>query len=178
MSLSSNNLFPEEDRAVLLAELTRLRGEPRPMEPTWAVLEFGPGSSTQVFIDFGCLYICTCEHDQKWYELAKQKFAACHGVVVRKYHNNPKVTVEGLDDGEHFGLAFVDSPKGTDRRVRLKDQEDCSRLNTVMFAIKRAPVVLLHDAQREGEQNTLRRLETLGYKTEMLSQKMARITRC
>jgi hypothetical protein len=51
-------------------------------------------------------------------------------------------------------------------------QEDCSRLNTCLAALKLAPVVLLHDAIRPLERATLGRLELAGHKVEWVAAPM------
>src|SRR5690606_2866892 len=95
------------------------------------------------------------------------------------YRNDPKVVVEGLHGRTRFDLAFVDSPPGNKDRVELAGQEGASRMNTLLYALSRAPVVLLHDAHRPGEQESLRRVAEAGHKVETLPGRgnFARIVR-
>ena len=162
--------LPEEDYDRLLAEA---KGK-------FSVLEFGPGFSTFAFIEAGVSRIVCCEYLDKWLEIAKERFKDYPQVEIIPFANEPvaKANIEG-----EFDLALVDSPKGyVGARVAHKGQEDCSRLNTCLLALKHAPVVLLHDAYRPLERATLGRLNAQGHKIEMLPTKgkhgFARITRC
>lgn len=145
-----------------------------------SVIEFGPGGSTYAFIEAGCEKIVTCEHDDEWLAKAEKRFAEYDQVQVLRYRNEPKVVVEGLHGRASFDLAFVDSPLGVaGKRLEHPGQEGCARLNTLEYALKRAPVVLLHDAHRDGEQASLERIKADGHKVEMIPGRgnMARITR-
>ncbi|WP_196258575.1 hypothetical protein [Pelagibacterium limicola] len=144
-----------------------------------SVLEFGPGGSTFAFIEAGVKRIVTCEHDAGWLDKARSRFAEHSAVSVHLYQNAPNVTVEGLSARAKFDLAFVDSPPGNRFRVEHEGQEGLSRFNTLAFAIRRAPVVLLHDAGRDGEQASLARLAAMGHGVEILAGRgnIARITR-
>ena len=133
------------------------------------VLEFGPGHSTQAFIDAGVPEVVSLEHDPKWLDRMFERFKHEPSVHVLPYRNTPVI------DGDlgSFDLAFVDSPVGHDRgRVEHPGQEGCARLNTLTFALQHARVVLLHDAGRPGEQ---RSLERCGYEWEMITPRIAKI---
>jgi hypothetical protein len=152
-----------------------------------SALEFGPGSSTLALIEVGVGRILTCEYDEGWREKAKEKFKDFPQVEIIPFYDEPeaRADIEG-----QFDIAFVDSPKGYKNipgltppggRKRHKGQEDCSRLNTCLLALKHAPVVLLHDAARPLERGTLCRLSAMGHKVTMLNASragMARIDRC
>jgi hypothetical protein len=142
------------------------------------ILEFGPGASTEVFAGLGLL-ITTVEHQDKWYEVAKERFKDYPNVRVLKGEDEMPFRVPDLDDDEKFDLAFVDAPQGYfPKRKVHKGYEDCSRFNTALFALERAPVVLLHDATRSLERGTLCRLKRMGYQIEMIKVPfgMAKIT--
>lgn len=143
-----------------------------------SVLEFGPGGSTFAFIEAGARSIVTCEHDDHWLEKAKERFESYPQVLVLPYRNEPQVTVEGIG-GWHFDLAFVDGPPGNRHRVEQPGQEGKSRLNTLLYALERAPVVLLHDAHRPGEQASLGWLQERGHTVEILPGRgnIARVTK-
>lgn len=133
-----------------------------------SVLEFGPGDSTQVFLDLGIQRIVTCEHKEKWRKVAAKRFKNDPRVKVVSYTNTVPVEVPELN-GEKFDLALVDSPQGFyPAREVLEGMEDCSRLNTCLFALEHAKVVLLHDALRPLERGTLGRLNALGYHFEFI----------
>lgn len=132
------------------------------------VLEFGPGVSTWAFIEAGIPHIDSYEHDQAWLEKAKAEFKAHPQVVFRKYENTPVLDFQPTE--KHYGLGFVDAPVGGEARRRLvhPGQENMSRFNTVAFALKHCSVVLLHDAKRPDEQNTLDHFRNKGYEVDMI----------
>lgn len=142
------------------------------------ILEFGPGDSTEFFSSLG-LHITTVEHSEKWYEAAKERFKDYPNVRVLKGEDEMPFIVHGMGAHERFDLAFVDAPQGFfPARKAHKGYEDCSRFNTTLFALQRAPVVLLHDINRPLERGTLGRLNKMGYHVETISVPygMARIT--
>jgi hypothetical protein len=143
-----------------------------------SILEFGPGDSTQIFADLG-LQVTTVEHSEKWYEVAKERFKDYPNVRVLKGEDEMPFIIHGMGAYEKFDLAFVDAPEGYPPRRKIhKGYEDCSRINTCLAALERAPVVLLHDVVRGLERGTLNRLNRLGYKIEIIHVPygMARIT--
>lgn len=136
------------------------------------VLEFGPGHSTQAFIDAGVPEIVSLEHDPKWLQKSIDRYAKYHNVHIFRYTNSPVIEMPHPDP-RSFDLAFVDSPVGHDRgRVEHPGQEGCARLNTLTFALQHSRVVLLHDAGRKGEQ---RSLERIGRPFEMITPRIAKI---
>lgn len=165
-------VFTFDDYAALLDECRRLR--PR------NVLEFGPGASTLALIEAGCESIVTCEYQDRWFTEAVERLKLYPQVIVCRYDNAADVVVHDLPRMD-FDLAFVDSPLGIEarRHVDLDGHAGCSRLNTLLFALRCAPVVLFHDAKREGEQRALDRVRELGYRVEMIDsvKGMARIMR-
>ncbi len=132
-----------------------------------SVLEFGPGESTRAFIEAGCKRIATCEYQDVWADRARQWTREFPQVELHAYANTPTISIPSLD-AEQFDLAFVDSPLGTSDRQKLKGQEECSRLNTTLYALTHAKIVLLHDARRPGEQNTLNRIRKMCFTVEMI----------
>jgi hypothetical protein len=138
-----------------------------------SVLEFGPGISTYAFIEAGVERIVSLEYIAEWRFECEQKFKDYPQVRIGSFQNLPVATGD-LGEDETFDLAFVDSPKGNWFHVQnrpgvreaLKGQEDCSRLNTCVLALKHAPVVYLHDAYRAYERATLGRLSGMGHKID------------
>jgi hypothetical protein len=147
--------FESQDGQAIAAEFERIGAK--------SVLEFGPGDSTQAFLDMGIEKVVTCEYIDKWLKVAQDRFKKDKRVRVLKFTDEVPVVVEGLDPDERFDIAFVDAPKGFPpvRKVH-PGIEDCSRLNTVLFALSRCPVVLLHDALRPLERATLGRVWATG----------------
>lgn len=134
------------------------------------VLEFGPGVSTLALLEASCERIASCEHTETWFSKAAARYADDPRVTVYRYFDEVPVTVDRLPYDAEFDFAFVDSPVG-DGGKRQKyhlDREDCSRLNTLEFALQRAPIVALHDAKRDGEQASLARLEAQGFRWHMI----------
>jgi len=162
--------FPDEDYGILIAEAEAIGAK--------SALEFGPGESTMAFLQAGCTRVLTLEHDRKWLRKAQQRFAGYDAIEVGTYTNTPTINASA-GACERFDIAFVDSPVGTvKRRVIHAGQEDCSRLNTVQYALTCASVVLLHDARREGEQRTLERMKQMGWNVKLYDTErgMARIS--
>lgn len=136
-----------------------------------SALEFGPGLSTLALVEAGVSEIVTCEHDPQWLQEARTRLKEFPGVRVEEYQNvAPEALCVALDGHPQFDLAFVDSPSGVQgnakkaQRVRLPGQEDCSRLNTCLAALRHSPVVYLHDWFRANERATLGRLGAMGHK--------------
>jgi hypothetical protein len=147
-------------------------------------LEFGPGISTAALIEAGLERIVTLEHDPKWFDANVERFKDYPQVTVGQYLDEPVVSeraeLANKIADQDFDMAFVDSPKGyVGGRKRHPGQDDCSRLNTCLFALNRAPVVFLHDSQRSLERGTLGRLNAMGHKVTQLPSRvgMARIIR-
>jgi len=162
--------FPYEDYGQLIDEVQ--------VSGAKTAIEFGPGISTLALIESGLEEIVTCEHDQNWIDCYQRQYAKHKQVKFYKFKNEPEVVILDLDPDKQFDFGFVDTPKGyAAARVPLKGQEDCSRLNTCMAALERAPIVLLHDAYRPLERATLGRLNAMGYKITMLPPRMAKIER-
>lgn len=144
--------FPESDYKVLLAEAQGKK----------SVLEFGPGFSTYALIEAGVERILCCEYLEKWLEFAKERFKDYPQVEIIPFLDEPEAKADIVGE---FDMAFVDSPKGyAGARVIHKGQQDCSRLNTCLLALKHAPLVLLHDASRPLERGTLGRLNQMGHR--------------
>lgn len=167
------SVFTFDDYAALLGEVKRTNAK--------HILEFGPGNSTLAWIEAGCDSIVSLEHNPRWLAAAKDKLLGkCLNVQLLPYKNTPEIILPELN-GKTFDLAFVDSPVGVDLKsaTRFPGQENCSRLNTLLFAVAHSPIVLLHDAKRPGEQATLERIKDCGiYDVEMIetTKGIARIT--
>ena len=144
-----------------------------------SVLEFGPGFSTFAFIEAEVGRILCCEYLDKWIEFSNERFKDYPQVEIIRFLDEPEAKADIGD--EQFDLAFVDSPKGFwGARTVHPGQEDCSRLNTCLLALKHAPVVLLHDTVRPLERGTLCRLSSMGHKVTHVNGAvygMARIER-
>jgi len=141
-----------------------------------SILEFGPGSSTEIFSG---LHVTTIEHSDKWLDAAKERFKDNPSVRVLKGEDEIPFLVPEMGDDERFDMAFVDAPQGyLPMRKIHKGYEDCSRFNTTLFALERCPVVFLHDIRRPLERGTLGRLNRMGYHVEPITTPfgMARIT--
>ena len=126
-----------------------------------AVLEFGPGSSTWAFIEANVKEIISYEFDKRWLEETKTRF---DGMVDIRYFDHTRFPLI-LDGAEHdwFDLILVDSPVGLHgkKTPRFDGYENCSRWNTLEWAIRHTDHILLHDAHRDGEQESIKRvLET------------------
>jgi predicted O-methyltransferase YrrM len=122
---------------------------------TRTVLEFGPGKSTQTFLDAGC-EVWSLEHDPAWHERLRQQLGEPAGLrQLLQYTFWPELRVLDLQ-AERFDLAFVDGPPTSFFRR-------FARLNAIEFAAARTDVILLHDSRREMEQNSMMVMEEKGW---------------
>lgn len=174
--LPEKGTFRFADYALLMQEVARIGAK--------SVLEFGPGISTFALIEAGADNIVTLEHDPEWFDKAVESFTDYPQVTVARYVDEPQVTADDVALRE-FDMAFVDSPKGFTwkvpgvKGVRKKHpgMEDCSRLNTCLFALEHAPIVYLHDAIRPLERGTLGRLSGMGHQITYLHNSKSGIAR-
>lgn len=136
-----------------------------------SVVEFGPGYSTFAFIEAGTPVIWGLEHDPAWFDTQTERFADYPQVKIKPYWNEAPVARVPVEVSKRtFDIAFVDSPKGyAGARIAHPGQEDCSRLNTCLAALRLAPVAYLHDAVRPLERATLTRLERDGHAVEWVA---------
>lgn len=165
------SVFSFDDYGALISEIRRVAAK--------KVLEFGPGISTLALVEAGCSEITTLEYQARWMAIAKDRLRFYPKVHLMPYENTAEIKVPTLDE-KSFDLIFVDSPIGSDLPTasRIAGQENCSRLNTVLWSIARAPIVLLHDAKRPGEGRTLARIVGKVSHIEMINtaKGIARIT--
>ena len=165
--------FEDADRNCIASEIARVGAK--------SVLEFGPGDSTQAILDCGVEKVVTCEDIDKWLNVARDRFDKEPRVRVLRFFDEMPVRVEELPDDETFDIAFVDAPKGFNPVRKVHEGiADCSRLNTLLYALGRCPVVLLHDATRPLERASLGRVWATGQvDIEFLPTRigMARITK-
>lgn len=145
------SVFGFDDYGALISEVGRTGAK--------KVLEFGPGVSTLAFVEANCSEITTLEYQARWITAAKNRLWQFKNVKILPYENKPEIIIPDLESSR-FDMIFVDSPMGTDlpMATRFRGQEDCSRFNTVSWSLRHAPVVLLHDAKRPGEERTLARI--------------------
>lgn len=161
-------LYQKGQNTLMGGDYRAIMEETRRLDPK-RVVEFGPGFSTYAFIEMDVAEIVGLEHDSFWFDKQQQRFQDYPQVKIFPYWNEAPVArvPEGLGE---FDLALVDSPKGyAGARVVHPGQEDCSRLNTCLAALKMAPIVLLHDASRGLERATLSRLEREGHLVEFIA---------
>ncbi len=160
---TSASPFNKDDAEAIKAEMDKLGGK--------KILEFGPGNSTEVLADLG-YEVCSLEHIDKWLEVARERFKDRPNVRIRKFLNTMPVECHEVD-GEKFDLGFVDSPQGWGAaREKLPGYEDCSRINSTLFALERCKVVMLHDVYRPSERGTLGRLNKMGYLINLVTSRI------
>jgi predicted O-methyltransferase YrrM len=115
------------------------------------VLEFGPGYSTNFFLDAGCV-VTACESDAEWFEKFVRQ-PKTHAVRLRTFTANELPLVMAIGN-ERFDLAFIDAPKG--------NVFPASRINTALYAWHRCAHIAIHDTNRPGERLTVQILQALG----------------
>lgn len=126
------------------------------------VLEFGPGLSTCALLDCGC-HVWSLECDAGWFEAWSERLHRRAGLELVLFQNLPELEVPELD-GLRFDMAFVDGPPGC-------GYQHFSRLNAVDFAAGRTDCVMLHDAKRQKEANTLLLLRERGWQIRVLESR-------
>lgn len=115
------------------------------------VLEFGPGYSTNFFLEAGC-EVTSCESDDEWVRHFL-KYPESRRVRLVTFESRKLPLVLPIA-GERFDFAFIDAPKG--------DVFSASRINTTLYAWHRCGLIAIHDTNRPGERLTVRILEALG----------------
>ncbi len=141
-------------------------------KPAKAALEFGPGNTTLALFEARVPEVHSFEHDRKWFWRQEHRLRPLVPDGVKWALGTYTATKEelGIEFGGVYDLAVVDSPTGGDKWVGPPGREGHSRLNTLRCALAVASKVLLHDAERPGEQASLR---LLGCNWHMVSGKMA-----
>jgi len=110
------------------------------------VVEFGPGVSTLAFLRAGCSVVAV-EESRRYFDEAQEMLRTpdCSLLLGAP----PAILEHPALAGRCFDLAFVDGPIATG---------PLPRLNSMQAAMRLAPVVMLHDANRPGELATLAEL--------------------
>lgn len=139
-------------------------------------VEFGPGWTTGALIEAGVKRIVSLEHVEAWRERAWHRWATVTieaGVdwELACYRNLHPVRVPRHVDWAKFDLCLVDSPYAG---AKAELTNGCGRLNTLEWALSHARVVLLHDINRKGEQQSI---NACGATVERLGSRMGRIWR-
>lgn len=134
------------------------------------VLEFGPGDSTEYFLAHAAdVVIHSCEDNKQFAASARAKFKDVVRAFIYEYENTPAISIPELDNSK-FDMGFVDGPYGGRYRVRLPAMEECSRLNTIRYALERCPTVFVHDTKRPAEQAAIAQIQReCGDKLEVLN---------
>lgn len=147
-TLLPNSWSIDDDEADLLRAFIQLN-------QTKTVLEFGPGKSTQIFLDAGC-EVWSLEHDPIWFERICEQLGQPSGLKqLILYGFQPELQIDQLE-ANRFDLAFIDGPPTSFFRR-------FARLNAIEFAAARTGIILLHDAKREMEQNSMAVMEEKGW---------------
>jgi len=118
------------------------------------VLEIGPGASTYAFLEADC-DIVTLEFNKHFREWAEITFGCFDNVTIHSYDNIRDIRVPQIE-GKKFDIAFVDSPPAVTAKY-------FARLYTCLFASRHTDTILLHNAHRDSEMNTLRLFEEIGW---------------
>jgi predicted O-methyltransferase YrrM len=135
-----------------MAILTKIVRVTRPKR----VLEFGPGRSTLLFLA-NCCEVDSMEYDPAAFDRERALFDGLSGV---RLHRHGRPILAPLPH-TRYDLALVDGPSS-----RL--YADHTRLDAMRFALERSDLVLLHDAKRPGEKQTIETLARAGYMVEIV----------
>lgn len=119
------------------------------------VLEFGPGLSTNAFLEAGC-NVDSYESMPEFLAKLEQEHAGNLNLKLRKYDNVPEVVIE---DG-FYDLALVDAPAVY---IGHPHAQRYARRNTMNCAIQHSNLVLIHDSNREPEKSIIRETVAKGW---------------
>jgi len=156
--MSTNEARFNDAYAVLVSECKVIEDYVR-REGIRTVLEFGPGRSTLMFAAAGC-EVWTAECNECWFNHYRQLFADESAIQIVRFENVPLIQIPELE-GKRFDLAFVDSPAGHEFPPGMS-----SRLNSCEFAALYTDRLLLHDAERAGEQATIAKVQNAGWRID------------
>lgn len=117
------------------------------------IVEFGAGVSTKLFTQL-CPDVVTYEHNKDW----GKKFEGISD--VRYFGQNAVIDVP---INRKFDLAFVDGPPA----AHINNGK-LARYNTLLLAKYLSDDIVLHDAKREGERNTVNELFSSGWTTKFI----------
>lgn len=109
-------------------------------------LEFGPGWTTGMWKELGS--VVSVEEDPTWREHWKKEYPALP--IYSQFELRSHVS------NRSFDVAFVDSPHGQSHYF--------SRLESCLLAAEFAPIIILHDTNREGEKRTIGVLVSIGWR--------------
>lgn len=128
----SFRLYPNEAHWWSFADYGHVVATVERLRPT-NVLEFGPGSSTLALIEGGAAHVDTCEDDEHWSTIARERIAAKfpQHVDVHDYRWSDPVHVAVCDD-RRYDLGLIDGPQSTERRACV-----------IRYALERCKAVLV-----------------------------------
>jgi hypothetical protein len=106
--------------------------------PIGRVLEFGPGWSTRALIEGGAVSIDTLEDNPDWAATHEARLVKQFPGTVRliRYAWQEPLAIPAID-GEHYDLAFIDGPLGSNQRPEV-----------LRYALAHATAVLLPTEDR------------------------------
>ena len=131
------------------------------------ILELGLGQSSLMTTAYGSSYECShtiVEHDREWVDFFKHKLhgdnysffipnlirADIEGNMVNVYDD-----ISPVSKGKKYDLLIIDAPFGSENISRI------DILNYIPEILDDDFILLLHDAQRKGELNTIKMLENM-----------------
>ena len=138
-----------------------------------AVIEFGPGLTTLALFEAGVPYVESFEHELKWARRAQMRREPMKPAHVCWRVRRYKATRTKLPRpylARRYDLGVVDGPQGGDKWQGPPGYEMASRYIQLKYALEHCERVLLHDAQRPGERESLR---LAGCRWEMITGKFA-----
>ena len=142
---------PTERELEVVSQIVRANG-------VRTVLEFGPGRSTEYFLRAGC-EVWSCEYQARWLAHWRSAFGSQPRLRLGAFENKAEVRIVDLPS-RRFDLAFIDAPTRRDRPEGVP----YSRLNTALAAARHCDLLLLHDADRDGERATVEYLCASGWR--------------
>jgi hypothetical protein len=112
MTSSEFRLYPEEARWWSFSDYRHVLTITRRLRP-YSVLEFGPGSSTLALIEGGAQHIDSCEDNDDWFAVYKERLADAFPVVeLVPYTWADPLTIPAIDH-HRYDMALIDGPFGT-----------------------------------------------------------------
>lgn len=131
------------------------------------ILEIGLGQSSLMVTAYGSTHDCNhviIEHDKEWISFFEHKLHGNNYSIftpnlikpnIEGYLVNMYDDISPVAEGQKYDLIIIDGPFGS---------PDISRIDTLNYMSEILSdnfIIMLHDAERPGEQNTIKMLENL-----------------
>lgn len=113
------------------------------------VLEFGPGTSTQIFIEENC-DILSIENNVDYINLYRKKFMLHKNLEIIFNDQNNIIVIKNQLKNKKFDLCFVDGPRADRDQYKM-----FNRIDSYILAKDYGKYILCHDSKRKKDRNSI-----------------------